>query len=97
LWGDPDKQPDVWKRHNPYDLAPQLGGTRLYISSGNGQPGPLDLEGAVTDQIEPESEKRTPRSLAGSVTWGSRRSSTFMETALTTGCTGSARCTGRGR
>src|SRR5215217_3985361 len=36
LWGDPDKQPDVWKRHNPYDLAPQLGGTPLYISSGNG-------------------------------------------------------------
>ena len=24
LWGDPDKQPDVWKRHNPYDLTPQL-------------------------------------------------------------------------
>jgi diacylglycerol O-acyltransferase / trehalose O-mycolyltransferase len=54
LWGDPVKQPDVWKRHNPYDLTPQLGGTRLYISSGNGQPGPLDLEGAVTDQIETE-------------------------------------------
>jgi diacylglycerol O-acyltransferase / trehalose O-mycolyltransferase len=54
LWGDPDKQPDVWKCHNPYDLTPQLGGTRLYISSGNGQPGPLDLEGAVTDQIETE-------------------------------------------
>jgi diacylglycerol O-acyltransferase/trehalose O-mycolyltransferase len=52
LWGDPDKQSDVWKRHNPYDFAPQLRGTRLFISSGNGQPGPLDLEGAVTDQIE---------------------------------------------
>jgi diacylglycerol O-acyltransferase/trehalose O-mycolyltransferase len=52
LWGDPDKQREVWKRHNPYDLAPQLRGTRLFISSGNGQPGPLDLEGAVPDQIE---------------------------------------------
>jgi diacylglycerol O-acyltransferase/trehalose O-mycolyltransferase len=52
LWGDPDKQSDIWKRHNPYDLAPQLRGTRLFISSGNGQPGPLDLEGAVPDQIE---------------------------------------------
>jgi diacylglycerol O-acyltransferase / trehalose O-mycolyltransferase len=52
LWGDPDKQPDVWKRQNAYDLAPQLGGTRLYISSGNGQPGALAIEGAVSDQIE---------------------------------------------
>jgi S-formylglutathione hydrolase FrmB len=52
LWGDPDKQPDVGKRQNAYDLAPQLGGTRLYISSGNGQPGALAIDGAVSDQIE---------------------------------------------
>ena len=26
----------------PYDLAPQLKGVRLFISAGNGRPGPLD-------------------------------------------------------
>jgi diacylglycerol O-acyltransferase/trehalose O-mycolyltransferase len=52
LWGDPAKQPDVWKRHNPYDLAARLRSTALFVAAGNGQPGPLDLEGAVSDSIE---------------------------------------------
>jgi diacylglycerol O-acyltransferase / trehalose O-mycolyltransferase len=52
LWGDPAKQADVWKRHNPYDLAPRLHSTALFVAAGNGQPGPLDLDGAVSDSIE---------------------------------------------
>src|SRR5215213_5398466 len=52
LWGDPAKQADVWKRHNPYDLADQLRSTALFVAAGNGQPGPLDLKGAVSDSIE---------------------------------------------
>ncbi len=46
LWGDPVAQADIWKAHNPYDNAENLRGTRLYIATGNGFPGPLHL---ITD------------------------------------------------
>ena len=52
LWGDPDGHVDIWKQHNPYDLAPQLRDLRLFISAGNGQPGPLDKAGTSEDSIE---------------------------------------------
>lgn len=52
LWGDPEAQVDIWKQHNPYDLAPQLRDVRLFISAGNGQPGPLDKAGTSEDSIE---------------------------------------------
>jgi diacylglycerol O-acyltransferase / trehalose O-mycolyltransferase len=52
LWGDPDANADTWKEHNPYDLAPQLKGVRLFISAGNGRPGPLDRAGTNADSIE---------------------------------------------
>ena len=52
LWGDPDGHVDIWKQHNPYDLTPQLEGVRLFISAGNGQPGPLDKAGTSEDSIE---------------------------------------------
>jgi S-formylglutathione hydrolase FrmB len=52
LWGDPVADVDVWRAHNPYDLAAKLAGTRLYISAGSGQPGPLDTAGATFDQTE---------------------------------------------
>jgi diacylglycerol O-acyltransferase / trehalose O-mycolyltransferase len=42
LWGDPVRQAARWAAHNPYDLAARLRGTRLFVSSGTGQPGPLD-------------------------------------------------------
>jgi diacylglycerol O-acyltransferase/trehalose O-mycolyltransferase len=42
LWGDPVLQRDIWAAHNPYDLAPLLRGTKLYVAAGNGEPGPLD-------------------------------------------------------
>jgi hypothetical protein len=41
-----------WKEHNPYDLATQLKHIPLFISAGDGQPGPLDDRGAALDSIE---------------------------------------------
>jgi diacylglycerol O-acyltransferase/trehalose O-mycolyltransferase len=52
LWDDPDANIDTWKQHNPYDLAPQLKGVRLFISAGNGRPGPLNPAGTKEDSIE---------------------------------------------
>jgi diacylglycerol O-acyltransferase / trehalose O-mycolyltransferase len=52
LWGAPDADVEVWRAHNPYDLAARLARTRLYISAGSGQPGPLDSADATTDQTE---------------------------------------------
>jgi diacylglycerol O-acyltransferase / trehalose O-mycolyltransferase / mycolyltransferase Ag85 len=50
-WGDPKAQGDVWREHNPTDLVPELGGLALYVSYGDGRPGPL--EGAIgVDELE---------------------------------------------
>ncbi|MEN3538231.1 alpha/beta hydrolase family protein [Microbispora sp. ZYX-F-249] len=51
LWGDPS----AWAEHNPADLAGRLKGVRLYASSGDGEPGPLDpgrQGGATSDRTE---------------------------------------------
>nr|WP_238361550.1 alpha/beta hydrolase-fold protein [Actinopolymorpha pittospori] len=45
LWGDPTGQASIWAAHNPVDLARALRHTPLYLSSGNGQTGPLDQPG----------------------------------------------------
>jgi diacylglycerol O-acyltransferase / trehalose O-mycolyltransferase / mycolyltransferase Ag85 len=42
---------DTWKQPNPYDLA-ELKGMRLFISAGNGRPGPLDPTRTNQDSIE---------------------------------------------
>ncbi|KAB2345299.1 esterase family protein [Actinomadura rudentiformis] len=53
VWGDPDVQRVVWRQHNPYDLAERLSGVRLYISSGDGDPGPYDPQpGTDPDVLE---------------------------------------------
>ena len=54
LWGDPVADRDVWAAHNPFDLASGLAGTRLYVSSGDGRPGPLDPAGTAPDDTEAE-------------------------------------------
>jgi diacylglycerol O-acyltransferase / trehalose O-mycolyltransferase len=41
-WGDPYTQRVVWQDNNPTYLASNLRGTRLWLASGNGLPGPLD-------------------------------------------------------
>lgn len=51
LWGAPDRDAAVWAAHNPYDLAPRLATMPLFISVGNGRPGPLDAGGG-DDGIE---------------------------------------------
>jgi S-formylglutathione hydrolase FrmB len=45
LFGDPTAQRDVWAAHNPADLVANLRGTKLFVSCGNGQLGPLDPPG----------------------------------------------------
>lgn len=52
LWGDPRRDAAVWAAHNPYDLAPKLRGTQLFIAVGTGQPGPLDPAGTAASTIE---------------------------------------------
>jgi diacylglycerol O-acyltransferase/trehalose O-mycolyltransferase len=52
LWGDPVSDADIWKAHNPYDLAPSLKGIPIFVSCGNGQPGPLDPRGTLVDNVE---------------------------------------------
>jgi S-formylglutathione hydrolase FrmB len=52
LWGDPDVDTDTWMQHNPFDLAAQLKGVRLFVSAGNGKPGTLDPDATGTDPIE---------------------------------------------
>jgi diacylglycerol O-acyltransferase/trehalose O-mycolyltransferase len=42
LWGNPVAQIDIWKAHDPVYLASDLRDVALYVSYGNGQPGPLD-------------------------------------------------------
>jgi diacylglycerol O-acyltransferase/trehalose O-mycolyltransferase len=46
LFGDPAAQRAVWASHNPADLAAELRGTKLFVSCGNGQVGPLDPPGS---------------------------------------------------
>jgi diacylglycerol O-acyltransferase/trehalose O-mycolyltransferase len=52
LWGDPTADAATWAQHNPYDLVPALRGTPLFVSAGDGRPGPLDPPGAAVDEIE---------------------------------------------
>jgi S-formylglutathione hydrolase FrmB len=42
LWGDSLLQRNVWTEHNPAAKAAKLRGVNLFISAGNGQPGPFD-------------------------------------------------------
>ncbi len=39
VWGPPETQEARWQVHNPVDLAPLLGYTRVLLFTGNGQPG----------------------------------------------------------
>jgi diacylglycerol O-acyltransferase / trehalose O-mycolyltransferase len=48
-WGDPKAQSAIWREHNPTDLAPKLRGLPLYVSYGDGRPGPLDAAIGVDD------------------------------------------------
>jgi len=49
LWGDPQQQEQIWREHNPYDLAERLRPIPVFVSAGDGRPGPLDPPG-MTDE-----------------------------------------------
>jgi diacylglycerol O-acyltransferase/trehalose O-mycolyltransferase len=53
IWGDPTTQRGVWARHDPTELAARLRGARLFVSAGNGHPGPFETAKARQDRIEP--------------------------------------------
>jgi len=44
IWGDPTANRAQWAAHDPTELAARLRGTRLFVSSGDGKPGPIDRE-----------------------------------------------------
>jgi diacylglycerol O-acyltransferase / trehalose O-mycolyltransferase len=52
LWGDPTKDAAQWKAHNPTDLIAKLGDTPAFVSSGTGDPGPLDKSDTAFNSIE---------------------------------------------
>jgi S-formylglutathione hydrolase FrmB len=52
LWGNSVAQSDIWKAHNPLDLASALKGTPLYVSYGDGTPGPFDKGYVSPDDLE---------------------------------------------
>ncbi|MFC4062424.1 alpha/beta hydrolase [Planomonospora corallina] len=52
LWGYPGGDGDSWAAHNPSRLVSALKGVRLFVSAGNGEPGPLDGPAATEDAGE---------------------------------------------
>jgi S-formylglutathione hydrolase FrmB len=53
IWGDPSGDRAIWARHDPTELAGRLRGLPLFVSAGNGRPGPLDAPARGNDWIEP--------------------------------------------
>ncbi|WP_344448543.1 alpha/beta hydrolase family protein [Actinocorallia aurantiaca] len=43
VYGDPEANRDNWVAHDPFSLAANLRGTKLYFTSGSGAPIPTDL------------------------------------------------------
>lgn len=52
LWGDPARQAEIWAAHDPFSLAANLKEIPVFVSSGNGDPGPFDAPGTGTDGLE---------------------------------------------
>jgi diacylglycerol O-acyltransferase/trehalose O-mycolyltransferase len=52
IWGDPVAQVDIWAAHDAVYLAPSLRGIGLFLSAGNGMPGPFDPPGQEVDGQE---------------------------------------------
>ncbi len=52
IWGDPLLGRRTWAAHNPFDLVSSLRDLPIYLSSGNGRPGPLDPTGTLVDPLE---------------------------------------------
>jgi diacylglycerol O-acyltransferase/trehalose O-mycolyltransferase len=52
IWGDPGTDRASWAHHDPTELAQDLRETSLFVSSGDGRPGPLDAAEGRNDAIE---------------------------------------------
>ena len=92
VWGAPSVDHQIWAAHNPYDLAPDLLTTPLFISVGDGQPGPLNRGGAL-DQVEVALHAENVAFRARLTQLGAAATFDFYVPAATTGRTGSASCT----
>jgi diacylglycerol O-acyltransferase / trehalose O-mycolyltransferase len=53
VWGNVFLSGSRWSAHNPTALVGALGQLPIFVSSGNGTPGPLDAAGAGGDLLEP--------------------------------------------
>jgi diacylglycerol O-acyltransferase/trehalose O-mycolyltransferase len=53
IWGDPRRDRARWAAHDPTALARRLRGTRLFVSAGDGRPGPLAPAAKRDTTIEP--------------------------------------------
>jgi S-formylglutathione hydrolase FrmB len=54
LWGDPRDDRDVWRHHDPTALLPALAGIPLFVSAGDGRPGPFEHGQGERDPTEAE-------------------------------------------
>jgi diacylglycerol O-acyltransferase / trehalose O-mycolyltransferase len=54
VWGDPKADRDVWGRHDPTTLLPALAGIPLFVSAGDGRPGPFEHGRGERDPTEAE-------------------------------------------
>ncbi|TDC08912.1 hypothetical protein E1265_32745 [Streptomyces sp. 8K308] len=53
LWGDPELQAQVWRAHDPGQLAGRLAAVPVHLSCGDGRLGPLDPPGTEPDEEIP--------------------------------------------
>lgn len=59
IWGSWAAQAELWRAHDPTEQAAALAGTRLYVSYGTGEQGPLDAgprQGDVEAELAPQNE-----------------------------------------
>jgi S-formylglutathione hydrolase FrmB len=71
VWGDPEEHHDIWEAHSPAAHPGAFRGTKVFLSSGNGMPGPLDeghtpsviLVGAAAETAFPPSLRKFAASL----------------------------------
>lgn len=57
VWGDPVAQRPLWQAHDPFHLAERLKSLPVYLSCGDGTPGPLDAPGS-TSALEADFERQ---------------------------------------
>jgi S-formylglutathione hydrolase FrmB len=64
VWGDRSRQTDLWRQHNPLDRAADLRDVSLFVSYGNGNPGPLDTRGTPAEEARQTEQQLAPGNAA---------------------------------